>query len=417
MKSSYIHDGTAWKRVLAPFVHDGSSYRQPNKIYTHDGTAWKLTYDTGYRKILASGTIPEPNGAVVWSSGLAFVNYYGSGTTNVYHFDGTNTTRLGASGDYFLTPGLVVRPGDEAIFTVGSVLLAYKTSASGTICKWTGSAWQTLPTVSVNGTTYYPDNTPHLMPIAARNRVTQETILFFSVTYYDYGASQYKIAICIYNDSTNAWDVSYHTGESGDIGWIHRFGGTLYAISGSSLFSLSGSTWSKVCSLPATITPTYYHLTDDGTTLFLSGSISAESKIYKLSGGSFTSISTTRFGAVGFGGKLWVYDSYYSGSTWTGITLAGYGPSGNYNPFMHFFFIENAGTYYVMHRGEPYSTSYALRDITDGSNYKSSGGDIWRFYTYRIAQGASKIYSLQFGGTYANSYVYEYDLAGQQSTW
>jgi hypothetical protein len=105
MKSSYIHNGTAWSRILAPFVNDGTSYKQPNKVYTHDGTAWKLVYDTGYKKILTAGNFPDKNNGVVWSGGLAFVNFYTSYLTNIFHYDGSNTIRLGPSTDTFHTDG------------------------------------------------------------------------------------------------------------------------------------------------------------------------------------------------------------------------------------------------------------------------------------------------------------------------
>jgi hypothetical protein len=420
MKTFYTHDGSAWKKVMSPAVHDGSSYKRATKIYCHDGTDWKLVYDAGYSYILSSGLFPGPDGGVVWSSGLAFVDFDSPGSSYVYHYNGT-TTRLGSGFDQFITA-----PFGEifsTIFQIDGVLLAYIDHSNDTVVKWTGSAWAALPDITSNGVTYAPGSwgtfsSSFYFARASRDRATQNTILWWSNSYYDYGTSRYKTDIFIYNASANTWTSTVISSTLPDgsqtIQWIHQMGGTTYALGNTALWSLSGSTWSKVCDTPATLSgPGWYYLTDDGSSLFLCGAFSFSTGVWKLVSGSFTSLSSTNFGGVGFGGKLWCRLEYHNGTAWTSWPLGGTGSSGLNTPFRSYVFIQDGSSYYVLNRDEPHAGDYDLLDVTDGSTRKSTGGPARGIYSYRVAQGGGKIYTLDF----ANSRVLEYDLTGQIAYW
>jgi hypothetical protein len=201
--------------------------------------------------------------------------------------------------------------------------------------------------------------------------------------------------------------------------WVHDFAGTVYQITRTnatgvgSLWSLSGTTWTKVCNLPSiAYYYIYFHLTDDGTNLYLSGDGNVSTPgIYVLSGGSFSSISTTRQGAVGFGGKLWTSAAYWNGSTWTTFSIGGV----PYSAFFDFSFVLYSGSYYVINSRHQYSGD--LNDISDGTNAKSTvppgtiSGD-----THLLAQG-TKIYILDKKADATNGKCWEYDLPGQAPTW
>lgn len=144
MAASYIHDGTAHRKVKQWHVHDGTAWRKAKKGYCHDGTAWRLVFTA--REKLMVGSAGNINGrptAIRYLDGNLYV--IGESTVNnryIAKWDGSTWSQP------FGTGGSSLREGDGIEFYASD----FYVSKAGGLFKITGTTYTTILAAYLFGT-------------------------------------------------------------------------------------------------------------------------------------------------------------------------------------------------------------------------------------------------------------------------